>query len=209
MGRLLWTRTNTAQTFVVGSAGLTQRSFTIGGDSGIIPHRHDPSLAPADRLIVISGSCSPVTEIQIRWAMQNGFAHFRIDLGRESRLSLITSALSALSEGRSIVLYTALGLADCGGMPHGEELGSYLGSLLRELLMRSGARRALVAGGDTSSHAVRQLNVHALTFAGITVPGAPLCRCHSSESWLDGIEIVLKGGQVGPENYFEIVRKGN
>ena len=209
-GRLLCTRSNAAQMFVVGSSGLTHALVHYWRQSGIIPRQYDPArAAPADRLIVISGSCSPSTEIQIRWAMQNGFAHLRIDLSMESRQALITSALSALSAGRSIVFYTALGLADCGGNPHGEELGSYLGSLLRELLMRSGVRRALIAGGDTSSHAMRELNVHALTFAGITVPGAPLCRCHSSESWLDGVEVVLKGGQVGPENYFEIVQKGN
>ena len=31
----------------------------------------------------------------------------------------------------------------------------------------------------------------------------------NAEPWLDGVEIVLKGGQVGPEDYFEVVRRGN
>ena len=42
-----------------------------------------------------------------------------------------------------------------------------LASLLRDVLMRSGVRRAIVAGGDTSSHSVRQLGIEALTFAGL------------------------------------------
>jgi uncharacterized protein YgbK (DUF1537 family) len=147
--------------------------------------------------------------MQIRWAMNNGFAHLRVNAERGSREAVLNDALAALSEGRSIVLYTALGLRDCGGAPHGEELGMYLGSLLRELLTRSGVRRALIAGGDTSSYAMQQMSVDALTFAALTVPGAPLCRCHSSDPAIEGVEIVLKGGQVGPQDYFEIVRKGN
>ena len=140
--------------------------------------------------------------------MQNGFTHTRVNPDSERREALIDDALAALSGGRSIVLYTALGLQDRDSMVGGASLGAYLGSLLRELLVRSGVRRALIAGGDTSTHAVRRLGIHALTFAALTAPGAPLCRCHCSEPALDGIEIVLKGGQVGPENYFEMVRKG-
>jgi uncharacterized protein YgbK (DUF1537 family) len=90
----------------------------------------------------------------------------------------------------------------------GEPLGSYLGELLRDLLQRTGVRRVVLAGGDTSTHAVRQLGVDALTFAALTTPGAPLCRCHSTGA-MDGLEIVLKGGQVGPEDYFARVRRGN
>ena len=205
-GRLLWTRSGASQTFAVGSSGLSHALIHYWREVGIIPTRYNPPPASAvDRLIVVSGSCSPVTEMQIRWAMNNSFAHYRVDSARAA----LAGALAALSTGRSVVLYTALGLQDCGGMPGGEELGAYLGSLLRELLMQSGVRRVLIAGSDTSTHAVQQLGIHALTFSALTVPGAPLCRCHSAEPWLDGVEIVLKGGQVGPEDYFEVVRRGN
>jgi 3-oxoisoapionate kinase len=33
-------------------------------------------------------------------------------------------------------------------------------------------------------------------------PGAPLCRIHSNDKRLDGLDIVLKGGQMGPLNFF-------
>ena len=39
-------------------------------------------------------------------------------------------------------------------------------------------------------------------------PGAPLCRAFGPNSAADGCEIVFKGGQVGRENYFEIVKRG-
>jgi uncharacterized protein YgbK (DUF1537 family) len=47
-----------------------------------------------------------------------------------------------------------------------------------------------------------------LTFLAPTQPGAPLCRSHADDSSLDGLEIVLKGGQVGTPDFFEIVRSG-
>ena len=59
---------------------------------------------------------------------------------------------------------------NAGGL-RGEELGRSLGLLLRDLLMRSGVRRAVIAGGDTSSHAVRQLGIDALTYAAPLAPG--------------------------------------
>jgi uncharacterized protein YgbK (DUF1537 family) len=39
-------------------------------------------------------------------------------------------------------------------------------------------------------------------------PGAPLCRALAPKSPAEGKEIVFKGGQVGAENYFEIVKSG-
>jgi 3-oxoisoapionate kinase len=67
----------------------------------------------------------------------------------------------------------------------------------------------VLAGGDTSSHAVAQLGLHALTWAAATEPGAPLCRGHSDTAALDGLELVLKGGQVGSKDFFERVRIGD
>jgi uncharacterized protein YgbK (DUF1537 family) len=149
-----------------------------------------------------------VTEGQIRWAMANQFTGIRLNPGEGCNASPISTAKAALREGQSVVLYTALGGNDRKAGEGGAALGRMLGNLLRELLVESGVRRAIVAGGDTSSHAVRQLGIEALTFAGLTTPGAPLCRCHAPGLPLDGLELVLKGGQVGPENFFEMARKG-
>ena len=85
--------------------------------------------------------------------------------------SLLADALDALHRGRSVVLYTALGPR---GLARRGASGERLGTLLRDLILRSGVRRIVVAGGDTSTHAVRKLGISALTFAGLTVPGAPV-----------------------------------
>ncbi|MEO8128555.1 MAG: four-carbon acid sugar kinase family protein [Bryobacteraceae bacterium] len=208
-GRLVWTRRGAPQSFAIGSGGLTHALVQHWRREGkIVPQFTPPPASAADRLIVISGSCSPVTEGQIRWARNNGFEHLRVDAANLNLASTLSESLIALMAGRSLVIYTAMGLQDRGETPRGEELGSFLGTLLHKLLVQSGVRRALIAGGDTSTHAVRQLGIHALTFVALTAPGAPLCRCHSAEAALHGVEIVLKGGQVGPPHYFESVRKG-
>ncbi len=208
-GRLLWEHRPAGQTFAIGSSGLTHALIRYWRHSGIIAAEFTPDPpASAERLIVMSGSCSPVTERQIRWAMGNGFEALRIDPESPATESLLRQGLAALANGRCLVLYSALGPGDCRGPLRGDGLGHYMGTLLRELMLRSGARRAVVAGGDTSTHAVRQLGIHALTFAALTTPGAPLCRGHSADPQVDGIELVLKGGQVGPENFFEIVLRG-
>jgi uncharacterized protein YgbK (DUF1537 family) len=195
------------QMFAVGSSGLTYALIEYWRSAGLIPADPTPGeLKPVDRLIVISGSCSPATERQIRRAVRAGFTGIRIDATAPGQS--LDEGLAALSEGRSVALYTALGLQDCGGALQGEDLGRRLGVLLRELLVRSGVRRAVIAGGDTSSHSARQLGIHALTYAAQLAPGVPLCRGHSGDPAMDGIELALKGGQVGGENFFEMALRG-
>jgi uncharacterized protein YgbK (DUF1537 family) len=209
-GRLLWARGSAPVSFAVGSAGLIHALVRHWRKSGVIPPAHSlEAPPPVDRLVVVSGSCSPVTAGQIRWAMANGFTAIRIDPARQEDSVILNTALTTLERGKSVVLYTALGDGERNSAEGGDSLGRRLGVLLYELLVRSGVRRAVVAGGDTSSHAVRQLGIEALTFAAPMTPGAPLCRCHAPGRTLDGLELVLKGGQVGPANFFEMVRSNN
>ncbi len=206
-GRLLWTRNPAPQSFAVGSAGLTYALIEYWRSAGLIPAEPTPGeLKPAERLIVVSGSCSPATERQIRCAMKAGFEAIRV--APESFASAAEQAAAWLAAGRSVVLYTALGPRDCSGSLAGDELGRRLGRMLRELLERTGVRRVVIAGGDTSSHSVQQLGIEALTFAARLTPGAPLCRAHSDDPRLDGLELVLKGGQVGTDDFFDRVLRG-
>jgi uncharacterized protein YgbK (DUF1537 family) len=62
--------------------------------------------------------------------------------------------------------------------------------------------RVVVAGGDTSSHAVAALDIWGLSYRAAMVQGAPLCRVHSDDPRLDGLDIILKGGQMGPPSFF-------
>ena len=88
------------------------------------------------------------------------------------------------------------------------ELGMALGRVLAELLDRSGIRRAVVCGGDTSGQVAAQLDLFALTALAPTVPGAALYRAHSETAAHDGLELALKGGQMGSPDYFDWIRLG-
>ncbi|UJF36326.1 hypothetical protein L0M14_11030 [Paenibacillus hexagrammi] len=184
---------------------------------------------PTDRLLVVSGSCSPVTGVQIEWALKHGYAGIRVPssllLGNETEASqtkLLEEAERFLREGKSVILYTALGPADesiaqtrdylrskgLDSVASGELLGARLGQMARELVLSTGLQRIVCAGGDTSGFAVKQMDLFALEIMAGIVPGGPLCRAYSNDAKLDGLEIVLKGGQVGPPDFFERVRKG-
>ncbi len=206
-GRVLLELAAEKPLFAVGSSGLTFGLITQWRSKGWIapaPELAEP--APVDRLLVLAGSCSPATARQTAWAGQNGFSLWRV--GPETQWEkLRADTLHALASGASVVLYTAMGQQEKSNQ-YDEEFSARLGKELRGLLLASGLRRAVVAGGDTSTHAVKQLGLRALTFAAPLVPGAPLCKGHAKASPLDGLELVLKGGQIGPENFFAWVRDG-
>ncbi len=215
-GQLICSRKKHSQPlFTIGSSGLTSSLIASWRSTGKIAAAPASPPAPgdADRILVISGSCSAVTARQILWAKRHGYACAELNAaelaGGESQSAKAGLELAAnhLRAGCDAVLYTALGPPS--GATQGEELGKALGRLLLELVQQTGIRRVVLCGGDTSSHAVQQLNLAALTFAGALTPGAPLCRAHADEAGgLDGLELVLKGGQMGPEDFFRIARQG-
>lgn len=206
--RLLCEHTIRKPLFAVGSSGLTYGLLRYWRKLGLIgsaPEFMRPKAA--ERLLVLSGSCSPITERQIRHAERHGFTALRLKEHNAWEAQL-QKAQDALAQGKSIVLYTALGLPDKNAR-YGEDFSAALGEELHRLLLRSGVRRIAIAGGDTSTHAVRQLGLTALTFAAPLTPGAPLCRAYAPGAPIDGLELVLKGGQIGPENFFAQVRDGH
>ena len=137
----------------------------------------------------------------------------RLAAGERAALeAAIAAELASLANGRRVILYTALGPeTDLGGaIADGRQaIGAALGRLQRALVERAGLRRVVIAGGDTSSHALRQLGIYALTLR-LPLPSmpGPLCQAHSDDPRFDGLEIGLKGGQAGADDYFASVRSG-
>jgi uncharacterized protein YgbK (DUF1537 family) len=206
--RLIWEGAIAQPAFAVGSSGLTHGLLRHWRNIGLIGEALAVARATGtDRLLVLSGSCSPATAAQIQCAKQSGFAAWQLD-GAVPWSTQAADARAALSHGQSVVLYTALGPRPTDEA-RGEEFGAALGRMLRELVLAAGVRRVVIAGGDTSTHAVKQLGLAALTFAAPLVPGAPLCRAHATNSALDGLELALKGGQIGSPDFFRLTRDGN
>lgn len=232
-GRLIWSQCNDRTLFVVGSSGIEYALAAHWRNNGVILRSNDfsRSVDTAKQIIVVSGSCSPVTGGQIEWALEKGFAGIELDASKladpdhaaTERAAAKRQALTALTGGRSVVLFSARGPADPQiealrraasarglDLPSARErLAEQQGIILRELLEATGLRRAVIAGGDTSSHAARQLGIYALELLTPIAPGSPLCRASSSDARFDGLEIALKGGQGGQADYFGSILRGS
>ena len=209
--------------FVAGSSGVEYALVKALAAAGEIAGRAGfPALPKVERLIAVSGSCSPTTARQIRHALANGFTGLHadpLDLAREPAAAvarLSTEAKRLMGEGRSVLVYTALDPdADRGGpldqIAGGRHrVGQGLGGIARACIEGFGLTRAILAGGDTSSHALGELDVFALTtrFPLLATPGSPMCTAASADPKLDGLEIAMKGGQVGGDDYFVALRDG-
>jgi len=177
--------------------------------------------APRKQILVGSGSCSPVTRQQIALALKHGFAEVPLDVAalasdKKSGAEIQRAAGLAgrlLQKGRSVIVHTGRHGPNKQFMVNFKGrtaplLGTALGKILRGALGKNRVQRLCIAGGDTSSYAARALGIEALEMVAPLTPGAPLCRVFAPNSAADGCEIVFKGGQVGGENYFEIVKRG-
>lgn len=83
-----------------------------------------------------------------------------------------------------------------------DRLGRGLGEVVAATRTSLGLSRAVIAGGDTSGHAVTALGATALSVTSPLSPGVPLCRLHATDPAIDGLEVALKGGQMGEPDFF-------
>jgi uncharacterized protein YgbK (DUF1537 family) len=229
IGRLIAEHAARKPAFFVGSSEIELAMVEHLTASGCLPLAPPPSRRGAvERLVVMCGSASPVTDAQIAWAEQHGFAVIPADTvamveteGAETAIA--DKVTTALSGSAGVILHTARGPADPRLAPtraalvrrgmtaadSSQILGGSLGRALRDVIARTGVRRVALVGGDSTSHAVSTLGVESLEVAGPLVPGASLCRIHSRDAAIDGVEITLKGGQVGGPDFFARVFAGH
>jgi len=213
IGRLLWqTATEAAApVFCAGSSAVEYALAARWQATGAAGTPPTFNAEPVPQVIAVSGSCSPVTERQIAWAEENGFVLVALDPANVDEAGAANAAVRVLSSDArrpGVVVYTSRGGVDANALP-GAQLGNALGRILREILARTGVRRAAVCGGDTSGCVAQTLGIDALTTRAPLAPGSPLCRAHAKDGLADGLEIVFKGGQVGTDDFFGRVRRGS
>ena len=135
---------------------------------------------------------------------------------------VVTGSLQALASGRSTVVYSAMGPDDAAvtgfeawvqarGLTRAqgaEAIGDALAEVMKQLLDLSDLSRVVVAGGDSAGAVASHLGVQALTVLAGLRPGAPLCRAWSDDARRDGLEVVLKGGQMGTPSFYGEVLTG-
>jgi uncharacterized protein YgbK (DUF1537 family) len=222
--------------FVVGSSGVQYALTQWWKEAGLPAQdtsRFD-TFGAADRVLAVSGSASKLTAMQIDAALAAGFIELPVSARQvvddaawpAARAEIVARAAGQLAQGQSVLLHTARGPTDpridemidalaMQGMSRGQTkheggrtLGVRLGQIVQDILARVPLRRVLLSGGDTSSQVTQVLAPDALTIAARLAPGAPLCRMHAAGD-LDGIEVALKGGQMGDVNFFDRARRGN
>ena len=194
--------------FSVGSSGI---EFALGSwwNKAKVLHTTQawPQVDEASPLLVLSGSCSPVSRNQVAYACAKGFVETPLQMRNDVVDCDLLKVLAALQKGQSVIVHTGeiKGIAQSSSATI---LGNALGTIGKRLCEQVKIKRVVVAGGDTSSYAARALGIEALEMIAPLLPGAPLCKAHAPGSPVEGMEVNFKGGQVGTEDYFVVMRDG-
>lgn len=193
--------------------------------SGLVSRRPPSHSLPAvDRLLVLSGSCSSLTAVQIDVAGQAGWHVEAFDPIEAPDAPAIGARLTeAMSRCAGAVVHTARGpddpavervrrLAKARGISP-ERLAAGIGrgyaAIIRSALGGGGLRRVVVAGGDSSSYTMRALGAWALEIVASSFDdNAHVCRLLADDPLVDGLEVLLKGGQVGRDDLLLRMRSG-
>lgn len=228
IGKLIWKLAQRRPPlFAVGSSGIEYALTAHWGGDRVT----DWQCRPVKQTVAMSGSCSPVTQRQIAYALKHGFVDIplhpaRLLASRERDREVagaVELCVRKCKQGGSVILHTSLGPDDPriaatrdalakAGLSTGEQrlksgrlLGPVLGQILRLIIEQAPVSRLVAAGGDTSWFVANELGIDALEMVAPMAPGSPLCKIHSDKPVLAGREIVFKGGQVGAEDFFKRV----
>ncbi|MEZ0601981.1 four-carbon acid sugar kinase family protein [Paraburkholderia sp. IW21] len=203
-----------APLLAVGASSVAQAYALARDDSA--DHAAVPKSALLARargpVFVLAGSLSPLTAVQI--AAAHSYLRVELDplqMTGDSASDYLATRVAAIAgplrDGRNVLAFTtrratnAAGSAGVGGaLP---QLAHGCAALLQQVVSTVRLQRIGIAGGDTSSFAVRALGAWGLSYLAPLSAGVTLCRLHADRTELDGMEIMLKGGQMGDADLFE------
>jgi 3-oxoisoapionate kinase len=226
LGRLLWKAACDQPLLAVGPSSVSQ-ALIANWQLNSGPALPDPAVAVAvavanpigpapGPVFVFAGSLSPITAQQLAQAS----SYLRLPLRVEALLENGAAAhearqtlIHALSEDQNTLVYTAPEhgvVADTSLSARIAVASAQWISLALEQIHARGIRlgRFGIAGGDTSSLAIKALPIWGLSYCGSIDNGVSLCRAHSDDPSLDGIQLILKGGQMGGGDTFERLAHG-
>lgn len=231
IGRLLHEKSGAMKIFAIGSSGFEYAMARYWRDIGLVPEPPQfPSVGSVERMIIISGSAAANTAEQIAYAQEHGFSGIALktdllvdeETAEDERRRVIEETLAHLRNDKNPLLYATIGPDDpiigktverirqlgIDQSETGKIIGRQQGLILRALIEETGIGRVCVAGGDTCSYTLRQLDIHSLELLMPITPAAPLCRASSDNPRFDGLQVASKGGQIGKPDYFLQVMEG-
>jgi uncharacterized protein YgbK (DUF1537 family) len=215
IGRVIWNEAKQHGLVAAGPSGVTQALCAHWHKSGEVEMVTKPSPVAAAEgpVFVMAGSLSPVTRRQIEAATT--FKRVAVDVAQLTRgdkdyvNNVVWQVSELMNSGQSVIMHTSpLDDEPRDETLMGVQIAKATGAFVSQLLAATQCSRIGIAGGDTSSWTLRALDVWGLSFIGHLAPGVALCRMHSSDENLDGIEIMLKGGQMGQPDLFVRLRDG-
>lgn len=208
IGRLIWRAAARQPLLAVGPSSV-QQALTVaaGRDAAPTP----PALAPAaGPVLVVAGSLSPVTARQL--ASSQLYERQPLQVARllddtAYAAARVQAAAAALAQGRHVLVHT-----DAPQAALSPELTAATaratGQLVHDIVRASAAAgrrltRLGIAGGDTSSHAALALKLWGLSFHSVLAPGVTVSLAHADDPLADGLQLMLKGGQMGGDTLLD------
>lgn len=188
---------------LTGGSGLLEflaRRYKPGGER---QEEVFPKPCPCGPRLLLAGSCSRMTQKQIRRYMDQGKAAIRIDpkklISGEQRVEELKKAIRFAD--RDLLLYSTVPPEDLTTGSNGEDVSGLLESVMGELALCGrdfGYKKIVVAGGETSGAVVQRLNYAIFKIGRDAAPGVPEMMP------LEGPELrlVLKSGNFGDEAFF-------
>ncbi len=185
---------------------------------GIAPSEQSATLPVVDgRCAIVSGSCSEATNAQVADFLRSGGAARRIEprmLRTDDRHGTVHAiarwaeqSWAAAPEGPVLVYSTAspADVAAAQAALGAEKAGAMVETLLGEVaqaLVERGARRLVVAGGETSGACVQALGIRQMRIGAQIDPGVPWCHAEAAAAGPGGLLLALKSGNFGAVDFF-------
>ncbi len=167
--------------------------------------------APEGDALVISGSCSAMSQRQVAAWPAPSLALDPMELARDDDLAATRARFTearerASAEGQPLLVYTT---ANPESVRQAQQEIDDAGALVERALatlaaeaVAQGVRRVVVAGGETSGAVSKALGVVQLDVGHEIVPGVPWCRAETAIVPGEPIAITLKSGNFGGEHFF-------
>ena len=180
----------------------------------------DTRFSGVSRLLVLSGSCAPQTLRQLEVLQTQGGQVVYLppaDVLHDSERAVeqaVYEVKRAFGKCDLVAVTTTRNRSDVGQTEDYKELASSIGSVFAQVasILRSelNLKRIVFGGGDTSSYAMRRIGARALTIRVFDEQwNGHICELFAATSNpIHGMEVVLKGGQVGGDNFFSRVKAG-
>ncbi|CAB3837204.1 3-oxo-isoapionate kinase [Achromobacter anxifer] len=205
----------TAAVTTADMSAATAAGTAAGTDTGAGASATQSLPAASGPVLVVAGSLSPVTARQIAACRQYQRQPLQVErLLRDPGYAAaqVRQAAATLTRGINVLAHTdrptrALDAHQTAATARAT--GQLVADIVRAS-SQAGARlsRIGIAGGDTSSQATLALGIWGLAFRCVLAPGVTVSLTRSDDPATDGVELMLKGGQMGGDLLFDELALG-